>query len=52
MSPLSVDSYRIVNFPIDSKTHRNLGYVFIAFNNNSALFRFYSQVRESVTSEG
>lgn len=38
------DQYRVVNFLIDTKTRRNLGYAFIAVNDNASLLKLYNSM--------
>ena len=40
-----VGKYSIINMPLDSKTHRNLGYSFIQFNSINDLITAYENVR-------
>ena len=39
-----VGKYSIINMPLDSKTHRNLGYSFIQFNSINDLITAYENV--------
>ena len=43
-----VGSYRLVNFPMDKETNRNLGYCFVKVDNNTTLYTLYKAVLFSI----